>query len=192
MSALTQPVSPAAADRCQHALWDELARAASEVPDAPFLRMASGDLSFGAMERQASSLAAGLRRLGVAAGANVSLLLPNCAEFVVTWFALARLGAATAPVNTAMRGSLLRDALALVGSKVLVVHETLWPQFEAVRADHDGRRFPHDRLMRGCGFGSRLSRAHSLTIGSASDYRSRVSPSAITTSSGPSSPSSAF
>ena len=138
MSALTQPVSPAAADRCQHALWDELARAASEVPDAPILRMASGDLSFGAMERQASSLAAGLRCLGVAAGANVSLLLPNCAEFVVTWFALARLGAATAPVNTAMRGSLLRDALALVGSKVLVVHETLWPQFEAVRAELPG------------------------------------------------------
>ncbi|HPR45868.1 MAG TPA: AMP-binding protein, partial [Ottowia sp.] len=69
---------------------------------------------------------------------NVSLLLPNCAEFVVTWFALARLGAVTAPVNTAMRGSLLRDALALVGSEVLVVHETLWPQFEAVRAELPG------------------------------------------------------
>ena len=37
-----------------------------------------------------------------------------------------------------MRGSLLRDALALVGSEVLVVHETLWPQFEAVRAELPG------------------------------------------------------
>lgn len=118
-----------------HSLAEELARAAREAPAKPFLRMTGGEWTYGEIAQGAAALAAGLRRLGVRPGANVSLLLPNCMEFVVTWLALAHLGAVTAPVNTAFRGRILRDALALVESEVLVVHESLWPQFEEIRAD---------------------------------------------------------
>lgn len=128
------------ANRCMHSLWEELAHAAAESPDLPFLRMVSGECTYGQMVRQASAVSAGLRRAGATAGANISLLLPNCEEFVIAWFAIARLGAVTAPVNTAARGRLLRDALSLVGSEVLVIHESLWPHFEAVRAELPGIR----------------------------------------------------
>lgn len=124
--------------RYLHSLWDELAQAAAEAPDAPFLRMAAGEWTYGQMAEQASAVSAGFRRLGVMPGANVSLLLPNCGEFVIAWFALARLGAVAAPVNTAARGPLLREALSLVGSQVVLVHESLWPHFEAVRDELPG------------------------------------------------------
>lgn len=140
MNEVTPSPGTALAPRYVHSLWEELAHAAADSPNAPFLRMVTGEWTYGQMLRQASTVSAGLRRLGVAAGSNVSLLLPNCAEFVIAWFALTRLGAVTAPVNTAAQGGLLRDALALVGSEVLIVHDLLWPQFEAVRAELPGIR----------------------------------------------------
>lgn len=138
MNEVTPPPVPTITCRDVHSLWEELTQAAAESPHAPFLRMVTGEWTYSQMVQQALAASGGLRHMGVAAGSNVSLLLPNCAEFVIAWFALTRLGAVTAPVNTAARGALLRDALALVGSEVLIVHESLWPHFEAVRAELPG------------------------------------------------------
>jgi len=73
------------------------------VPDQPFIRMASGDWSYGWVDTGSDRVAAGLHALGVRQGESVSLLLPNCITFAVLWFALAKLSAVAAPVNTAQR-----------------------------------------------------------------------------------------
>lgn len=114
-------------------LGEELDRAAAEAPHRPFIRMLGGEWSYREVADAAAAVSAGLRGLGVQPRANVSMLLPNCIEFAVTWFAVAKLGAVAAPVNTAFRGPLLRDALDLVQSELLVVHETLLPQLGEVR-----------------------------------------------------------
>lgn len=116
-----------------HSLATELRRAAAEAPDKPFIRFVHGEWSYGAVEREAEALAAGLYAHGVRQGHNVSMLMPNCIEFAFAWFALARLGAVAAPVNTAFRGQVLADALDLVQSGMLIVHATLWPHLEEVR-----------------------------------------------------------
>lgn len=121
-----------------HTLAEELARAAAQAPDRPFLRFVDGEWTYAAFHRQTETLAAGLHAAGVRAGDNVSLLLPNCVEFAVAWFALARLGAVAAPVNTEFKGAPLADALRLVDSHMLIVHDALWPQWEAVRAELPG------------------------------------------------------
>ncbi len=106
-------------------LGEELRRAAAEVPEQPFIRMASGEWSYREVDAMSDRVAAGLYARGVRRGQNVSLMLPNCIEFAVLWFALARLGAVTAPVNTAFRGKVLSDAVNLVQSRLLLVHSTL-------------------------------------------------------------------
>ena len=53
----------------------------------------------------------------------------------MTWFAIARLGAVMAPVNSSLCGRPLRDALVLVQSEVVVVHESLWAQFAEIRPE---------------------------------------------------------
>jgi crotonobetaine/carnitine-CoA ligase len=73
------------------------------VPDQPFIRMASGDWSYGWVDTESDRVAAGLHALGVRQGESVSLLLPNRITFAVLWFALAKLSAVAAPVNTAQR-----------------------------------------------------------------------------------------
>ncbi|NBY28265.1 MAG: hypothetical protein EBQ71_15475, partial [Betaproteobacteria bacterium] len=59
--------------------------------------MASGEWSYGWLDAESDRVAAGLHALGVRQDDNVSLLLPNCITFAVLWFALAKLGAVTAP-----------------------------------------------------------------------------------------------
>jgi crotonobetaine/carnitine-CoA ligase len=106
-------------------LGAELRRASIEVPDRPFVRMMGGEWSYREVDELSDRLAAGLHAIGVRRGAAVSLMLPNCIEFVLLWFALAKLGAVTAPVNTAFRGEVLKNAIDLVDSRLLLVHATL-------------------------------------------------------------------
>jgi crotonobetaine/carnitine-CoA ligase len=117
-----------------HSLAVELRKAAAESPDKPFIRMLAGEWTYGAIDRETDRLAAGLHERGVRRGHNVSLMLPNCIEFAMAWFALAKLGAVTAPVNTSFRGIALADAINLVESRLLIVHASLWPQLAEVRA----------------------------------------------------------
>ena len=117
-----------------HSLADELRRAAQEAPDKPFIRMLGGEWTYRQMDRASDAVAAGLYAQGVRRADNVSLMLSNCIEFAIAWFALAKLGAVCAPVNTSFRGQVLANALDLVESRLLIVHGSLWSQLQEVRA----------------------------------------------------------
>jgi len=49
--------------------------------------------TYAELDEQADRVCAGLRRLGLRRGDRVVLHLPNCAEFILVWFGLQRLGA---------------------------------------------------------------------------------------------------
>ena len=124
-----------ALSRWQEPLWDlaGLIRArAHELDDAPYLSFAYGDvrLSFADVDQQTDVAAAGLRDLGVAPGDHVLILLDNRAEFVLTWFALAKLGAVQVPVNTAYKGTWLEHVATAAGARVAVVADDLLPNLD--------------------------------------------------------------
>lgn len=106
-------------------LGDELRQAAAEVPDKVFIRMLHGEWTYRQVDVETDLLAHGLMRQGVGRGQNVTLMLPNCIEFAMTWFALSKLGAVTAPVNTSFRGAVLASAINLVRSRLVLVHASL-------------------------------------------------------------------
>lgn len=129
------PHTPIGCAAARHLLPESLGAAlraaACEVPQRPFIRMARGEWSYGQLDALADAAAAGLARAGVQPGDTVSLMLPNGIEFIVLWFALARLGATAAPVNTAWRGRVLEDALNLVHSRLFIAHAALRTQWAA-------------------------------------------------------------
>lgn len=126
--------TPARSHDYRHSLAEELRRAVADAPDAPFLRMMTGEWTYRRIDEESTRLAHGLRRLGVKRGDNVSLMLPNCVEFLVAWLALAKLGAVTAPVNTAFRGASLVAALDLVESRILIAHDSLRGLWQPTRS----------------------------------------------------------
>lgn len=116
-------------------LGEELRDAARACPDRTFLRMMGGAWTYGEIDRLSDDVAAALAMSGVRQGDVVTLMLPNCVEFVVAWMAIARLGAVTAPLNTAFRGAALRDAAALAGGVVAIVDAALREAWEPVLPD---------------------------------------------------------
>jgi crotonobetaine/carnitine-CoA ligase len=112
-----------------------LAAAARAHPDAVFLRTVEGDLTYAETAGRAGALAGGLQRAGVTAGEPVVLLMHNSLDQVATWFALARLGAVHAPLNTALLGASLAHALRVTGARLVVVDAELLPALRDVVAD---------------------------------------------------------
>ncbi len=76
-----------------------LANRATLDPQREFLLHHGDVTTFGEVESRAEALAASFHSLGIEAGDRVALVLPPCAEFVITLFAAAKLGAVIVPLN---------------------------------------------------------------------------------------------
>jgi crotonobetaine/carnitine-CoA ligase len=76
--------------------------------------------------------ASGFSRLGVQRGDKVLCLLPNGEAFMRSWFGSNFLGAVHSPCNTAWRGQMLENALAISGGKVAVVAAELLSRFAEI------------------------------------------------------------
>ncbi|MEW5826080.1 MAG: AMP-binding protein [Candidatus Bipolaricaulota bacterium] len=72
-----------------------------KFPTRPaILDPAGPSLSYTDLDREVNRLARGLLDLGVGKGEKVGLWMPNNAEWVVAYFAIARIGAVVVPMNT--------------------------------------------------------------------------------------------
>ena len=72
-----------------------------KFPQRPAILDPSGrSLTYAELDREASRLARGLLDLGVGKGDKVGLWMPNNPEWVIAYFAIARIGAVVVPMNT--------------------------------------------------------------------------------------------
>jgi fatty-acyl-CoA synthase len=68
-------------------------------PESPFVIGRHETVTFGEMERRADALAASLHSLGIEAGDRVAVVMPAWIEFVVSMFAVSKIGAVMVPLN---------------------------------------------------------------------------------------------
>ncbi|MDT7745549.1 MAG: hypothetical protein QOE59_4627 [Actinomycetota bacterium] len=91
-----------------------LDRWAEATPTRRFVSDGVVELDYGTVRERARGLGAALVRQGVAAGDRVAVQLPNWAEFVVSYLAIARIGAVMVPIMTVYRhtevGHVLRNS----------------------------------------------------------------------------------
>jgi long-chain acyl-CoA synthetase len=103
-----------------------LAQTAAKSPDAAALLYFGTSISYQQLEEQVNRLAAGLQALGVAKGDRVALMMPNCPQFVISYFGALRAGAivtATSSMYTAREAAhQWNDA----GVKVVIVDRRLF------------------------------------------------------------------
>ncbi|HEY5899769.1 MAG TPA: AMP-binding protein [Burkholderiales bacterium] len=88
--------------------------------DRPFLRFGSEHYTYGQFAERTLAFARGLARLGIGKGSIVPILLPNCAQYVMAWFAVQLRGAAMALLNPALKGRLLENALVDCDPRVVI------------------------------------------------------------------------
>ena len=100
---------------------------AVERPQRPFLSWtdAGRAQTFAEVNATVNRLAHGMAGFGVKRHDHVCILLPNCLEFVYSWFALCKLGAVEVAVSDAYKGSFLAHPLKLSQSRILIGTATL-------------------------------------------------------------------
>ncbi len=113
-----------------HLLYDR----AGKYPDRIFGHITGEQLSYGQLAERVNRVANALIDLGVRKGDNVTLMMSNCPEYIYTWFALAKIGAVEAVVNTAFKGETLEYFLNYGGSRVMVLDEDLVERVARVQA----------------------------------------------------------
>ena len=89
--------------------------------------------SYRALRRTVDRFAGGLAGLGVKRGDRVALVLPNCPQYVIAFYAVLRLGAIVVPTNPLYTESELAHQLQDSGSTVVVVHDGAFRVVDAVR-----------------------------------------------------------
>jgi crotonobetaine/carnitine-CoA ligase len=88
--------------------------------------------SFRELNERVNQFANALMEAGIGRGHHVSVMLPNCSEFPLTWLALAKLGAVMVPVNNRYQVRDLEYILHDSDSTALVIHSDYLPTFRKV------------------------------------------------------------
>ncbi|MBV9292917.1 MAG: AMP-binding protein [Frankiales bacterium] len=105
------PDIPADFDFPQVPLTRLLDDAAEAFPSAPAISADGSVLTYAELRGQVDRLAGGLAGLGIGAGDRVALLLPNCPQHVIAFFAVLRLGGVVVPGNPLATADELRAQL---------------------------------------------------------------------------------
>jgi crotonobetaine/carnitine-CoA ligase len=117
-------------------LAEVLKRRAAEHPDRDYLKFADAPwVSYGEINARSNRIANALIARGVAPGESVSVMLPNCEEFIPVWFGILKAGAVMSSINTAYKGDFLSWTLNLVEAKKLVISDEYLDRLDLIKAE---------------------------------------------------------
>ena len=123
-------------DATRWVLAEVLTKRAAEHPDRDLLKFGDGPwLSYGEVNSRANRIANSLIERGVGRGESVSVLLPNCEEFLPVWFGILKAGAVMSSINPALKGDFLSWPINLVEAKKLVVADSLLDRLDLIKGE---------------------------------------------------------
>jgi crotonobetaine/carnitine-CoA ligase len=89
--------------------------------DKTFLLFKDQNYTYGELDRITNYVADAFRSIGITKGDKVAIMLPNCPEFLFTWFGLAKIGAVGVLINVQLKGTFLKHQIEIGDSKAAVV-----------------------------------------------------------------------
>ena len=129
----------------EYATLGELVRGkARRNGDRTALRFATRELSYAQLDRETDQISNGLAAAGIGPGDRVATLLFNTAEFPLVWFGSAKRGSILVPLNTGLKGEILRYELADSAPAGLVIDRRLWEAYAPLR---DSLHIPHEWIV---------------------------------------------
>ncbi|GIU97740.1 MAG: long-chain-fatty-acid--CoA ligase [Actinomycetota bacterium] len=113
--------------------FEYLRRSAERFGDRPATAFFGKRLTYRELLRQVERFSAVLVLLGVRQRDRVGLLLPNCPQFVIAWYACQRIGAIAVANNPLYTQRELEHQLTDAGVEVMVVLDQVYENFGKVR-----------------------------------------------------------
>jgi long-chain acyl-CoA synthetase len=106
-----------------------------KYPDNTALIYEDQVIDYRALDRAVSGLAHHFQTLGLGRGDKAALMLPNCPEFVIAYFACQRIGAVAVTLNVLSTAYELSHLLADSDARVFITQPSLARRFEEIRND---------------------------------------------------------
>ncbi|HZR43014.1 MAG TPA: long-chain-fatty-acid--CoA ligase [Ktedonobacteraceae bacterium] len=116
--------------------YDEmLTQAAQHFPENEALIFPNVNLTYREMDALVNALSNALLDLGLRKGQPVCLFMKNCPEFLISWFAIARIGAIVSPINPAYKEREFLYQLSNSDAVAIIVQHEFLPMVEAIRVE---------------------------------------------------------
>jgi long-chain acyl-CoA synthetase len=106
---------------------------AKDFPDLDAVIFLGKKIPYRDIAGWAGNLASGLHQIGIRKGQRVAIMLPNCPQFIVAYYAILRLGGVVVNVNPMYVERELEFQLKDAGAQTIVAARDLLPRLEAVR-----------------------------------------------------------
>jgi long-chain acyl-CoA synthetase len=123
-----------------------LADSAAGFPESVAIGFFGKHLSYRELLHEVERFSAVLAGLGVKRGDRVGLLLPNCPQYVIAWYACQRLGAIAVGNNPLYTQRELAHQIRDFGPQVMIVLDQLYPAWAAVEHEAPVREVVVARL----------------------------------------------
>lgn len=121
-------------------LYDLIRASVEEFPDRPALEFFGRVTTYAELGEQVERAAEGLRRLGVQPGDPVAIVLPNCPQHIVAFYAVLRLGGIVVEHNPLYTPRELRHQFEDHGARVVIAWDMV---VDTIRAFPDDVRVQH-------------------------------------------------
>ena len=138
-------------------LVDIVEASARDFPDAPALQFFGRTTSYRDLHEQIERAAAGLRALGVGPGDPVAIVLPNCPQHIVAFYAILRLGAVVVEHNPLYTPRELRKQFEDHGAKTAIVWSKVVSTVQGFPMDLEVPRLISVDVIRAMPFATRLA-----------------------------------
>jgi long-chain acyl-CoA synthetase len=121
---------------------------ATRYPGQTALIFKGTRVTYRQLDQTVDLLAAALQRMGVLPGDRVAILLPNCPQFVMAYYAILRAGAVVVPCNPIYTARELRYQLTDAGAKVLIALSSCMVIVRGIRDQTDLEHIIVTRIKR--------------------------------------------
>ena len=111
-------------------LWET----AQRFPEKEAVIFQGQKISYRELDGLTNSIANALSGIGVKKGDRIALYMTNRPEYIISFYAAARLGAVATPLNPAYKKDEIQHQLNDAEASVLVVQESLYPLVKSVRS----------------------------------------------------------
>lgn len=129
------PGVPADIEATDQTLCDVFDAAVARYADRVALDFFGATTSYRELGRQVERAAFGLRELGVKPGDRVAIVLPNCPQHIVAFYAVLRLGAIVVEHNPLYTAEELRTQFADHGARVAIVWDRAVAALQSIQGD---------------------------------------------------------
>ena len=119
-------------ERVLHKMIEDKAR---QYPNHVVFQFRDDPITLSELNDGINQAANGYLALGIKPGDKVAIMLPNCPEFLFSWFGLNRIGAVEVPINVALKGDGLTYQIVQSDCVALLADVEYLDRLEGIAAD---------------------------------------------------------